>query len=58
MSERLIKIDAEIWETEQMLKECEAPENREALAVLLVELKKKRDEILKEIENKARARIQ
>ena len=51
-------IDAEIWANEQKLKEVLAIEKHAALTAQVAELKKRRAEILAEIEKKARERIQ
>ena len=56
--ERILKVDAEIWEIEQKLKEVLTAEKQKALNVRITELKKQRQEIISEIEKKARQRIQ
>ena len=57
MPERVIKIDAEIWEIQQKLKANEPDLDQEWLNALLIELHKKRAEILGEIERQAKQRI-
>ena len=54
MPERIIKIDADIWQIEQKLKDVLASEKHEALTAQLAELKKQREAIIEEMEKKAR----
>ena len=56
--ERIIKIDADIWQLEQKLKDVLAIEKQEALRAQLAELKKQREAIIAELEKKANERIQ
>jgi hypothetical protein len=55
--ERLTKIDAEIFAAEQKLKEVLAIEKHAAVTARIEELKKRRQEILEEMEKEKRERI-
>jgi hypothetical protein len=54
MPERIIKIDAEILEIEQKLRDVLALEKHEGLTAKLAELKKQRAAIIDEMEKKPR----
>jgi hypothetical protein len=55
--ETIIKIDAEIFELEQKLKDCLAIEKHAVLTARLEELKKRRQAHLERIEKQARDKI-
>ena len=55
--QRIINIDAEIFEVEQKLKDVLAIEKHAALTARLEELKKQRQTILEEIEKRGRDQI-
>jgi hypothetical protein len=55
MPERLVKIDAEIWATQQKLNEIPPIQIAAALKEKLADLEKRRAEVMAELEKKAKS---